>query len=246
MLKEELWEKYKINSNDFEIKKLLIEEYIYLVKIIAGRLFSYYGGSTEYDDLVSFGIFGLIDAIDKFDYDRDIKFESYAKIRIKGSIIDNLRKTDWIPRSVRKKAKEIEEASSKLVNELNREPTIEEIEQCTGIDKNEIHKTLGDIATFNIVSLDEIACTLGEYNFNDKKNRTPEMSFIGNEIKEIIIEKIEALPEKEKMVISLYYYDELTYKEIGKVMGLTESRISQIHSKAILMLKNILKKEGII
>ncbi|WDV47720.1 FliA/WhiG family RNA polymerase sigma factor [Clostridiaceae bacterium M8S5] len=246
MSSEDLWEKYRLNNNDMEIKKLLIEKYIYLVKIIAGRLYSNYGGNTEYEDLVSYGIFGLIDAIEKFDFDREIKFESYARIRVKGAIIDNLRKYDILPRSVRKKAKDIETATSKLLNKLNREPTMKELEDQTGLNSNDINKTLGDLSLFNIVSLDEIACTLGEYNFNDPKNDTPEISVLGAETKKLISQNIKNLPRKEQMVISLYYYDELTYKEIGNVMGLTESRISQIHSKAIVMLKNILKKEGII
>lgn len=245
MLNEELWMKFK-ESNSSELKKILIEEYIYLVKIIAGRLYSNYGGNTEYDDLVSYGVFGLIDAIDKYDYSREIKFESYAKIRIKGAIIDNLRKYDMIPRSVRKKVKDIEKASNKLLNELNRDPTIEELEVHTGMRKEDINKTLGDLALFNIASLDEIACTLGEYSFNDVTNQTPEMSVIDEEVKKLIVKNMKSLPDKEQMVISLYYYDELTYKEIGCVMGLTESRISQIHSKAIGMLRTILANEGII
>ncbi|RKD34461.1 FliA/WhiG family RNA polymerase sigma factor [Thermohalobacter berrensis] len=244
MTKDELWKKYK-DSNDIELKKRLIEEYIDLVKIVAGRMYNYYGGNVEYDDLLSYGVFGLIDAIEKFDINRNLKFETYAQIRIRGAIVDNLRKLDWIPRSLRQKTKEIEKAINKLENKLQRNVTIKDIAEELDKDESEIKTILGQTSTFNLVSLEEILTERGEYNIYSKSYDTPETIYQNKEIKKILKEVIDSLPEREKLIISLYYYDELTYKEIGEVLNLSESRISQLHSKIILQIKNNLNKIGV-
>ncbi len=244
MSKEELWIKFKKTGN-MDIKNKLIEEYTYLLKIVAGRLYNYYGGNVEYDDLLGFGVLGLIDAIEKFDLSKNIKFETYAQIRIRGSVIDNLRKLDWIPRSLRKKAKKLENIISKLENKLGRKVTVKDIAKELKKDEKEVDKMLNEVSTFNIVSLDEIINARGDINLDKYNKNNPEISFQNQEIKAILKDIIESLPNKQKMVISLYYFDELTYKEIGRILEVSESRISQIHSKTILEIKALLKKQGI-
>ncbi|MBZ2173849.1 FliA/WhiG family RNA polymerase sigma factor [Schnuerera sp. xch1] len=242
---DELWKKYE-QSKDISIKQLLIEEYVWLVKIVAGRMYNYYGSKIEYDDLVGFGIMGLIDSIQRFDVNKNIKFETYAQIRIKGTIIDNIRRLDWIPRSLRKKSKEIQNAMIKLKNELGRNPSNKELAEYSHMSLKELEETLADIVNFNVASLEDLLVNNGEhYVYNDRNRDTPENIFEKKEIKEILGRTIDELPENQKKVISLYYYEELTYKEIGNIMELSESRISQIHSKAILNIKNKLLKLGI-
>lgn len=242
MTTEELWKKYK-ETEDPKIKNLLIEEYIPLVKIVAGRLYNYYGSKIEYDDLLGFGVLGLIDSIDKFDLNRNVKFTTYAQIRIRGAIIDNIRKLDWVPRSLRKKSKELQNSISILENRLGYTPTNEQIAKHLNTSITEVEKTLSDISTFNMVSLEEFISEKGEYIPSDYN--APEEVYEIAELKKLLIESIECLTRQEKMVISLYYYDELTYREIGEVLNLSESRISQIHSKSILKMKNWLKNRGV-
>ncbi len=245
MKNDEIWQKY-CKTRDRDLKQLLIEQYIYLVKIIAGRMYNYYGSKVEYDDLVGFGIIGLIDSIDKFDLNKNIKFETYAQIRIKGSIIDNIRKLDWIPRSLRKKSKEIQNALHSLENKLGRPPTNEELAEYLNLSLKEIEDTLAETANFNVTSLEELLINQGEYYIDDSKGKTtPENILEKKELCRILGDIIDKLPENQKTVIALYYYEELTYKEIGKIMNLSESRISQIHSKAILNIKNKLMQFGI-
>lgn len=242
---ENLWIEY-VENKDKEIKKILIENYITLVKIIAGRMYNFYGSKIEYDDLLGYGILGLIDSIDKFDITKNIKFETYAQIRIKGAIIDNIRKLDWIPRSLRKKSKDVQNAIFLLENKLGRSPNNNEISEQLEIPLNELELLLSDISTFNVSSLEEFLVTGGDSSLDIKEDRnTPEDVFEKKEIKELLAYSINTLSKNEKMVISLYYYDEFTYKEIGNIMELSESRISQIHSKSILKIRNILEKEGV-
>lgn len=243
---DNLWIKY-IDTKDKEIKKALIENYISLVKIVAGRMYNFYGSKIEYDDLLGYGVLGLIDSIDKFDITKNIKFETYAQIRIKGAIIDNIRKLDWIPRSLRKKSKDIQNSMSILENKLGRSPTNEEIASHLKIPLKELELLLSDISTFNISSLEEVLLTKGDYSLEIKQDTgTPEDVYEDKEIKGILSTAIERLNNNERLVISLYYYEELTYKEIGHIMELSESRISQIHSKAILKIKGFLEKEGVV
>ncbi|MBU5314253.1 FliA/WhiG family RNA polymerase sigma factor [Tissierella carlieri] len=243
---ENLWIKYT-DTKDKELKKELIEYYIGLVKIVAGRMYNFYGSKIEYDDLLGYGVLGLIDSIDKFDITKNIKFETYAQIRIKGAIIDNIRKLDWIPRSLRKKSKDVQNSISFLENKLGRSPKNEEIAKHLKISLSELEILLSDISTFNISSLEEVLLTKGDYSSEIQQDiGTPEDIYEGKEIKEILSTSIDALNKNERLVISLYYYEELTYKEIGHVMELSESRISQIHSKAILKIKIFLEKEGIV
>lgn len=245
MKTEELWKRYA-QTKSRSIKEQLIEEYVELVKIVAGRMYNFYGSKIEYDDLVGFGVMGLIDSIERFDLSKNTKFETYAQIRIKGTIIDNIRKLDWIPRSLRKKSKDIQNGMIKLENKLGRTPSNVELSQHLNISLKELESALSDISNFNMTSLEDLLANKGEYNIDkDRVNNTPEQIFEKREIKEILSSIVDVLPEQEKTVVSLYYYEELTYKEVGYIMELSESRISQIHSKAILMVKNQLIKLGV-
>lgn len=246
MTTKELWYKYK-EKNDMETKKELIEKYVPLVKVVAGRMFNFYGSKIEYDDLVGFGVLGLIDSIERFDLNKNIKFETYAQIRIKGAIIDNIRKLDWIPRSLRKKSKDVQKAIFELENKLGYNPSNEQISEYLHVSLKEVENMLSDITTFNVVSLEDFLNENGEYFFEVKEDDkdTPERVYEKDEIKKILIDTIGALPEKEKLIISLYYYEELTYKEIGHILKLSESRISQIHSRVLIKIKNCLIKNGI-
>lgn len=245
MTNDELWQIYS-KTKDKQVRKKLIEKYIGLVKIVAGRMYNYYGSKVEYDDLVSFGVLGLIDSIEKFDINRNIKFETYAQIRIKGAIVDNIRKLDWIPRSLRKKSKEIQNEMLKLENKLGRTPSNVELAEHLNIPLKELEETLANTVNFNVTSLEDLLANKGEHVIDDEKDiNIPEEVFEKKELKEILGDIIDSLPTNQKTVISLYYYEELTYKEISKIMELSESRISQIHSKAILNIRNKLFKMGI-
>ena len=238
-----LWHKYKKN-NDPQAKMEIIEHYIQLVKVIAGRLYTSYGTNVEYDDLVSYGIFGLIDAIEKFDLNKQVKFKTYAQIRIRGAIIDELRSLDWVPRSVRQKARQVEEAYNKLENRLGRSVFDTEVAGELGITTEELQNILMQTNSFNIVSLEE---TVFENNIIPKQEEQdclPEKQICVKETYNTLKENIEKLPIREKQVISLYYYNGLTYKEIGTILQISESRVSQLHSKAILRLRAKLTKNS--
>ncbi len=236
-----LWEEYSIKKEN-KIREKLILHYLYLVKYIAGRLFVNYKSSVEYDDLISYGIFGLIDAIDKYDYSRGVKFDTYAQIRIRGAIIDFLREADWIPRSVRQKAKEIELAYDKIEAKKGESATDEEVSKKLGITLDEFHKRINSVSSYTLVSLDEyLEQNRGITLKTEDVSSSPDKKVEKEELKKIIIEFIDKLPEKESKIITLYYFDELTYKEIGLILKISESRVSQLHTKAIIRLKKNLK-----
>src|SRR5581483_9560919 len=195
--------------------------------------------NIEQADLVSYGIFGLIDAIDKFDTDRGIKFETYAIARIKGSIIDELRAIDWVPRSVRAKARSVEKAYAKLENELHRTPTDDEVAREMGLSENELHTIFNQISFVGLVALDEMLAVGGERGETiPDKGEGPVAAFEVEEMKQILADSINRMPEREKIVLTLYYYEGLTLGEIGEVLGVTESRVCQIHTKAVLQLRS--------
>lgn len=239
-----MWIKYN-NTKNREIRNNLIVQYIELVKIVSGRMYNYFGSKIEYDDLLGYGILGLIDSIDKYDISKNIKFETYAQIRIRGAIIDNIRKQDWIPRSLRKKSKDVQNAILVLENKFGRSPSNLEIAKELNIPLNELNLLLSDISAFNVSSLEDVLMNKGDCLIDKNNINNPETIYQGKEIRELLATSIEVLSKNEKMVISLYYYEELTYKEIGQVLELSESRISQIHSKAILKIKNFLANKGI-
>ena len=239
-----LWREYR-RTGDKTIRDRLILSYAPLVKFVAGRLGSGLPAHVEENDLVSYGLLGLIGAIERYDPDRDVKFETYALARIKGSIIDELRAMDWVPRSVRSRAREIERAISQLEAQLHRAPSDEEIAAKIGITTEELDESLTDISRSSIAALDELwtmSSGSGDQvalidTIEDTKGPEPQSALDQSELREAIAESISRLPEREKIVVTLYYYEELTLREIGEVLGVTESRVSQLHTKAILRLK---------
>lgn len=237
--KNKLWETYS-KTKDSNLKEKLIIEYAPLVKFVAGRLSMYLGYTVEFDDLVGYGIFGLIDAIDKFDYEKGIKFETYASLRIRGAILDQIRKMDWIPRSLRQKQKKIDAAMSKLELELGRPATDEELAKEIGISEDELLNWQGQANVTNVISLDEFVDTSGEKNVESvgvNTFETPEEVIEKDELKKLLAESLETLTDREKKVILLYYYEELTLKEISLVLEVSESRVSQLHTRALQKMK---------
>jgi RNA polymerase sigma factor for flagellar operon FliA len=239
-----LWAEFK-TTGDKGVRDRLILTYAPLVKYVAGRLGSGLPAHVDEGDLVSYGLLGLIGAIERFDPDRDIKFETYAISRIKGSIIDELRSLDWVPRSVRSRAREIERAIGELESRLGRAPTDEEISGKIGITVDELQESLSDISRSSIAALDELWTISGDTGdqvslldtIEDTEGPQPQTALARTEMREALGEAIARLPEREKLVVTLYYYEELTLREIGEVLGVTESRVSQLHTKAILRLK---------
>lgn len=228
-----------------KLREQIIVEYVPLVKLVAGRLNMYLGYTVEYDDLVSYGVFGLIDAIDKFDYGKGIKFETYASLRIRGSILDQIRKMDWIPRSVRQKQKQIEAAIVTLEKEKGTNLTDRDIADELGITTDEYRNWAGMANISNIASLDEFmeqGAESGVKEFRNTVYTEPEQAVDKEEVRKMLSEALELLTEKERKVVVLYYYEELTLKEVASVLGVSESRISQLHSKALEKMKKYLGK----
>ena len=240
----QLWRDYKATGEE-RLRERLILHYSPLVKYVAGRVGVGLPPNIEQADLVSYGIFGLIDAIQKFDLERAIKFETYAISRIKGAIIDELRSIDWIPRSVRYKAREVEKAYAALEARLHRTPTEAEVAAELGIALEDLHTIFSQVSFVNVVALDELLTSGGEKGdklslvdtLEDTKAEDPVQAFESEETKYLLAKAINTLPEREKIVVTLYYYEGLTLAEIGQVLGVTESRICQMHTKAVLQLR---------
>jgi RNA polymerase sigma factor for flagellar operon FliA len=238
----ELWNTY-VDSRDAGLRDRLILHYAPLVKYVAGRVGSGLPAHVEQADLVSYGTFGLIDAITRYEPTREVKFESYAMARIRGAIIDELRNTDWIPRSVRMKARQFERAVAELEARLHRTPNDEEIADELDMDVEEIRKFLGQLSLVNVVALDELlgadeggSPSLGD-TLQDSSALDPQAMAEHGEARQLLARAVEQLPEREKVVVSLYYFEGLTLADIGRVLGVTESRICQMHTKAVLHLR---------
>ncbi len=237
--REKLWGDYQKNPSPL-LREKLITEYAPLVKVVAGRLSMYLGYNVEYEDLVSYGIFGLIDAIDKFDPSKDVKFETYASLRIRGSILDQIRKMDWIPRTVRQKQKKIEEAVKRIETQTGRNASDEEVARELGIAETELNEWQSQLKVTNVVSLNEFVEQGGEPVMDARNNShfvQPEESIQEEELKKVLGETMELLTEKERRVILLYYYEDLTLKEISNILEVSESRVSQLHTKALLKMR---------
>ena len=247
---DRLWTEYK-SSGDRHVRDQLIVRYSPLVKYVAGRMGTNLPGHVDEADLISYGLTGLISAIERFDLSREIKFETYAITRIRGAIIDELRTLDWVPRSVRARAREIERANQRLEAKLQRAPSDEEMANELGITVAEFNEALVQISTSTLVALDEL------WNTNDSSGdqvslldtipdrgaADPQAMVDQGELRDRIADAIAALPEREKLVIALYYYENLTLREVGEVLGVTESRVSQLHTKAVLRLRSKLGGE---
>ena len=237
--REKLWEEYQKKKTP-ELREKLIIEYSPLVKLVAGRLSMYLGYNVEYDDLVSYGIFGLIDAIDKFDLGKEVKFETYASLRIRGTILDQIRKMDWIPRTVRQKQKKIDEAIKQVEMRTGKNASDEEIAQELGLSEDELTTWQSQLKVTNIVSLNEYLEQGAEPVMDARRNShfiQPEDKVEEEELKQKLEESLEVLTEKERKVILLYYYEDLTLKEISSILEVSESRISQLHTKALLKMR---------
>ena len=243
---ERLWNDYK-SSGRRDLRDRLILRYSPLVKYVAGRVAVGLPQNVEQSDLVSYGIFGLIDAIEKFDLDRGFKFETYAMSRIQGAILDELRSIDWVPRSVRAKARSLEKAYAKLESDLHRTPTDEELAAELKMSTDQLQSTLSQISFVGLVALDEMlggggagergeSVTLGDTIADAGEG--PVGAFETEEMRQLLAEAINRMGEREKLVLTLYYYEGLTLAQIGDALGVTESRVCQIHTKAVLQLRS--------
>ncbi len=230
-----LWQSYA-SKPTADIREKIILEYAPLVKLVAGRLSMYLGYNVEYDDLVGYGIFGLIDAIDKFDPNKEVKFETYASLRIRGAILDQIRKMDWIPRTVRQRQKKITEAIKEIEANTGRNATDEEVALAIGISIEEYDEWQSQMKVTNVVSLDEFVeqgSDVSDGRGLSSREATPEEAIEQQELKQKLAEALKELTEKEQKVVLLYYYEDLTLKEISNIMEVSESRVSQLHTKAL-------------
>jgi RNA polymerase sigma factor for flagellar operon FliA len=242
----ELWRRYK-GDGDEKARERLVVAYSPLVKFIAGRMASGLPAHVDEADLISYGLLGLIGAIERFDLEREIKFETFAVARIKGAIIDELRSLDWVPRSVRARARDVERAHATLEGQLGRTPTDEEMSAKLDMSVEEFQDALLEIANSSVLALDDLwtfADPEGSGQISvldtiqDPNAIDPEIEAHTSELKDRLADAIESLPERERLVIALYYYENLTLREIGEVLGVTESRVSQLHTKAVLALRS--------
>ena len=239
--RKRLWQDYqRLKSQD--LREKIILEYAPLVKLVAGRLSMYLGYNVEYDDLVGYGVFGLIDAIDKFDTCKDVKFETYASLRIRGAILDQIRKMDWIPRTIRQRQKKIDSVMKEIETTTGRSATDEEIAKGLGISGDEYTDWQSQMKITGVVSLNEYIEQGGPELQGEKGASSqfdiPEEVAEREELKEKLRESLDILTEKERKVVLLYYYEDLTLKEISYILEVSESRVSQLHTKALSKMKS--------
>ena len=251
---EELWLQYR-KKRDPAIREAFIKQYAPLVKYVAGKVAVGMPSNVEFDDLVGYGVFGLIDAIDKYDPEKNVKFKTYAVTRIRGAIFDELRLIDFVPRSVRQKTREIESTISSLEAQLGRTASDQEIAGAMGMDEAEYMKTIQKISGTSVISLNDLwysgddndKVSIGD-SIESPSSMNPDVMVVNDEIRRVIVEAINELPDKEKKILVLYYYEDLTLKDIGRVLQVTESRVSQLHTKAVLHLRSKLTniRKGIV
>ncbi|HYQ78771.1 MAG TPA: RNA polymerase sigma factor WhiG [Solirubrobacterales bacterium] len=245
----DLWRRYKDDGDDGARERLVVA-YSPMVKFVAGRLGAGLPSHVEDADLISYGLVGLIGAIERFEPERGIKFETFAMTRIRGAIIDELRSLDWVPRSVRSRAREIETTQAKLEHELQRAPTEAELAAKLNLTEEELQSALLEIANSSVYALDElwtVSDSSGDQvslldTIADESAADPQEALASTEVKDLLTEAIGGLPEREQLVVALYYYENLTLREIGEVLGVTESRVSQLHTKAVMRLKSSLQQ----
>ncbi len=234
--RKKLLDEYTKNKTP-ELREKLIIEFAPLVKLVAGRLSMYLGYNVEYEDLCSYGIFGLIDAIDKFDSMKEVKFETYASLRIRGSILDQIRKMDWIPRTIRQKQKQIDSVMKQIEQEKGRQATDLEIAEGLGITEDEFYDWQSQMKITGLVSLDEFMESGSDvpqgYGGTTAHFDSPEENIEKQELYQMLAEALKLLTEKEQQIVTMYYYQEMTLKEIANVLEVSESRVSQLHTRAI-------------
>jgi RNA polymerase sigma factor for flagellar operon FliA len=240
---EDRWIDYR-KGRDPSIREYFIKQYAPLVKYVAGKVAMGMPQNVEFDDLVGFGVFGLIDAIDKYDPEKNVKFKTYAVTRIRGAIFDELRQMDWVPRSVRQKTKEIEQAVSSLEAQLGRTASDREVAKSMGMNEEDYLKTLTKISGTSILSIDQVRDSGDDRDrisivdsIESPSSMNPDVIIEKEAMRQVIITTINELPDKERKILILYYYEDLTLKDIGKVLDVTESRVSQLHTKAIMRLR---------
>ena len=243
------WREFKVEGHP-TARVELINHYSYLVKITAGRLVTSLPGGLEREDLVGAGVIGLIKSVDQYDPSRDVKFETYANALIRGGILEMLREEDWVPRSIRDKLRALDRATGALETRLGRPATENEIADQMGIDISEVNELLVRQGRTNIFSLDDI---LGSGDSDDQihfvdlivdDNANPGGEVEGKEIRRVLAAGVDKLPDRERVVVALYYYEGLTFKEIGRVLGVSESRVYQLHTQAMNRLRNYMRSEG--
>ena len=242
--RNKLWKEYGELKNA-DLREKLILEYAPLVKLVAGRLSMYLGFNVEYDDLVGYGVFGLIDAIDKFDTMKDVKFETYASLRIRGAILDQIRKMDWIPRTIRDRQKKIDSDIKEIEAEHGHVATDSEIAAKMNISEDEYMNWQTQMKVTNVVSLNEFmeqGADIPDDAISNTRFEKPEEAIEKEELKQMLAEALELLTEREKKVILLYYYEELTLKEISSVLDVSESRVSQLHTRALQKMRQKMGK----
>ena len=240
---DELWLEFKKTKSP-QLRDKFIRQYMPLVKYVAGKVSVGMPGSVDFDDLVGYGQFGLLDAINKFDPEKNVKFKTYAVTRIRGAIFDELRTLDWVPRSVRQKSREIEDTIVQLESKLGRPASDSEVAGAMGISEDEYHQTILKVSGTSVLSLNDVwysgeeseHVSIGDC-IESPTSLNPDVIVEREEIRRVIIEAINELPEKEKMVLVLYYHEDMTFKEIGQVLEVSESRVSQLHTKANLRLR---------
>ena len=252
MVVQKDWVMFK-KDNDPQVRQRILEQYLPLVKNVAGRMAMGFPKSVELSDLVNTGVIGLIEALANFDPSRGVKFETYAVPRIRGAILDELRSLDWVPRSTRAKSREIEKATSKLENRLGRPPSARELAKFLKVSSEELFSALDDVSSTPMLSLDELIYKKEDNRQVPRVETLEDLSYesvLGDlekeELKAYLIEAISHLSEQERLVVALYYHEELTLKEIGEVMQISESRVSQIHTKAVLKLRGMIREKFVL
>ncbi len=240
--RRKMWETYQSNPTQ-ELREKIIIEYAPLVKVVAGRMSMYLGKNVEFDDLVGYGVFGLIDAIDRFDMKKEVKFETYASLRIRGAILDQIRKMDWIPRTIRQKQRKIDEAIKTVESTSGHSASDVEVAKELGISEDEYTNWQSDMNLTNVISLNEFVEQGSEPVMDTDSNShfiQPEEKISKDELKSKLAESLKLLTEKEQKVILLYYYEEMTLKEISQILSVSESRVSQLHTKALGKMRNVM------
>lgn len=247
---QKTWIQFKVYK-DPEARVSLIDHYSYLVKITSGRLVTSFPGGVDRDDLISSGVIGLIKSVDQYDPTRDVKFETYAIALIRGAILEMLRDEDWVPRSIREKMKAVERAQHKLEPKLGRGATPHEISEECGLPEEDVNDMLFRMGRTNVFSLDDIVGGGSEgddsIHFVDMlvdKDASPDGEMEGRELRRLLAAGVDNLPERERLVIGLYYFEGLTFKEIGKVLGVSESRVYQLHTQAMGRLRTFMSEQG--
>ncbi len=240
-INNDLWDKYQ-ETKSIDIRNKILMAYLYIVTVNAKRMSTVYKNKAELEDIVNQGVLALMDCIDRYDWQRGVQFDTFASIRVRGSIIDYLRKQDWIPRDIRKMSLKIENAYLELQTKMDRTPTDKEVAASLGIGMDDFHKVLSQSNSFVTLSYEELLSDIGGFKEPTSSIVAPEQKIQENELTKMVASTIDRLNEKERLIVSLYYYENISLKEIAAILGITPSRVSQIHTKALLKMQLILSE----